>query len=223
MSIKSLAVAATLAIAATSAFATPQYSGDTFGSEIQRPYTGDAGYYLWNDETSPNDWHIRWTAPNTGSMEPDNVVDWYGQIVFRDSNLGSTTAFRFETGGSHGDQFGTNYDDFYSGQDDFGWRAKTNTTGGVDGIDFTIDGTLELMELSLGSSLFRNLDEELNDPGVASSGIFIGSAFNDTNVLVSKANGRTYQNFEISVSEPGTIVLLGLGLAGLGLARRKQA
>ena len=220
MNIKTLALATTLSLTSAAAIATPQYYGNTFG-DVTVGDGGKDGYFLWNDETSPNDWHLRWTATNTDPA--DNVVEWAGNITFRNSTLSSTSEISFEVGGIYGDLMQVNYDDaFSSGEDDFGWIAATTDTGGVDGIDFTLSGDLELMELGLGSSLFSGLDLYQVDPGVTSTGIFIGSGYDSTNVLVSGGNGMQYQNFEITVPEPASIALLGLGLAGLGFSRRNK-
>lgn len=221
MDFKALALAATLAVTASVAEATPQYTGNTYGDELSNPWTGDAGYYLWNDETDPRAWHLRWSAPGAS----DSVVDWGGSIIFRDSNLGSVNTFQYEASGIYGDSLYTTYDNpFIGGGDAFTWSTShTNNTGGIDGIDFYVTENAELMQISLGSSLFENLDTTTTDAGVDSFGIFIGSQYSSTNVLVVENGGMVHQQFEISVPEPASIALFGLGLAGLGMARRRQA
>tara|TARA_R110002049_G_scaffold285710_1_gene467239 strand:- start:232 stop:894 length:663 start_codon:yes stop_codon:yes gene_type:complete len=218
MNLKSLTLAATLATASLTAFATPQYNGNTFGSELAA--NSAAGYYLWNDITSPNDWHLRWTGTDASESTPK----FSGNIRFNNSNLDSASKYSFETGGTYGDHLQVTMDNIFdSNTDSLGWVAYTNNTGGIDGIDFSLGQGIELMGISLGSSIFNGLAESIVDPGVASTGIFIGSGFEGTNVLVSSANGMTYQSFEVSVNEPATLALLGLGLIGLGFARRNQA
>jgi hypothetical protein len=52
---------------------------------------------------------------------------------------------------------------------------------------------------------------------------FVGENYVAPDVLVlrNSNNGRTFQQFEVLVSEPGTMAPLGLGLLGLGAARRR--
>jgi len=218
MTIKKLIASAALLLASATAFATPQYAGETVSADITS--FSDAGYYLWQDDTDSDTWHLRWT----GIGADHDPVAWAGNIEFRDSSLGTTSTFQFETGGIYGDTMGTSYDSFFdAGADVFAWQAATNNTGGVDGIDFTIGSHVELMAISLGSSLFADLTTVFDDPGVASTAIFIGADLASTNVLVSERNGMMFQDFEVKVPEPNSIALLGLGLACLGLARRRQA
>ncbi len=216
-----LLAAATLAISSACAFATPQYIGDTNASNI----TGsnmNTGYYIWNDNDNAQNWHIRWTSTNA---VPNNDVDWFGSIVFHGGSYETPAnpedlEFKFE-----GNDESANIQNNPWVQDLIGWNAHTNDTGGVDGLDFTVDSDLEILEFNLGSSLFNNLDlNHLDALAEEATNIYIGDGFAKPNVLVfQNNNGDKYQSFEVSVPEPGTLALLGLGLAGLGFARRKQA
>ena len=208
-------VAAATAFSA-SAIATPQYNGNTFGTELTQTGSKAAGYYLWNDENDTRNWSIRWIGTGADESKPT----WFGSIVFKNATLGTTSEFSFE--GNDSSSVGFANGGF---SDELSWSAITNNSGDVDGIDFTLESDTELMELTLGSSLFAGLDKVTNDPGVAGTGIFIGSNFETPDVLVFKNNnnGKVAQNFEIQVVEPSTLGLAGLALAGLALARRKRA
>jgi len=213
--LKNLGLLAVAVFASATAFATPQYTGSTFGSEIVGS-ASEAGYYIWNDESSPSDWHIRWTGTGT----PGTTVDWFGSIVFENSTLGTVEEFKFEDSGTYAD---SSFTASLPGLGDFlVWTAVTNTSGGVDGLDFSLTSDIELLEFNLGSSLFADLDTVLDDPGVAGTKIFVGSDLTTPDVLITSDALGKVQSFEIRVMEPGLFAMLGLGLGGLVLARRKQ-
>jgi len=211
MNLKNIVIGASLLALASAAVATPQYTGNTTSDGALALNQG-AGYYIWNDANNTSDWSVRWTAP----LAQSGSIDWFGKLDFGNQSLGSYTEFSFETNDS------LNLISDFSSQD-LRWNAVTNATGGVDGFDFTLSSNMELLQFTLGSSLFAGLAGEMNDPGVQSTGIFIGDDYSSTNVLVlSPQNGIRLQQFEVQVPEPGTLALLGLGLAGLGAARRRQ-
>lgn len=218
MNFKQLTLAAAALVFTAVANATPVYTGETTSTGAlvpDRATEGDqSGFYIWNEETSPLDWHVRWT----NDQDPDSSarVDWFGSILFMNSNLEEAAAVRFE-----------NNDDLYifedafflAGMDAIAFDAVTNSAGGVDGIDFSLTEGTEILSFSLGTSLY-----EADQVCIScdSSYIFIGEGLYQPDVLVSNTPLGTLQSFEVSVPEPSIITLFGLGIIGMGIASRRR-
>lgn len=223
MDFKKILGAAALIVAASAALATPQYTGSTTANfnpsavnNSVQVFGAGTGYYIWNDPSSPNDWYIRWTDISAdGGSNPT----WFGDISFGNTSTGNIDVFSFEN--SYDKVLATSTDELFQ------FQSVTNQVGGIDGINFKIDGGVELVSLSLGSSLFGGKSNSTATNGGEQSQsanlIYIGQDFNRPDVLIASDDRGTYQSFDIVfVPEPATIALFGLGIAGLIASRRRN-
>ena len=205
-----LAIAALCLSATTQAL--PIYSGDTaanFGTNPGRASSNAAGYYIWSNDTYDN-WSVRWTGHDFGTVLRGN---WGGQVALTDLTSGSVVDVRFEA-----NQIDATYvfqdlggiDDFIN----FDGRAGS----GYDGFDFSLDTQhFAVLNFSLWSTNFTDLTP--SETPVEATGIFIGQEFDMPMVDVVQSGDKVVQNFQVSVPEPSTIALLGMGLIGIGAAR----
>lgn len=207
-------------LAAGSAFATPVYYGSTdatYGTGGVPALPTESGYYIWTNDPQRTSWSIRWTGNNKGV--PTSSYNWFGSIEFGGLNRETTTKIMFESN----DKINI-VDDFLNLGDFVTWQAVAGPAW--DGFDFTISGELgNVLGFNLGSSLFTQL--LLTGQDTAGTGIFIGKNRITPMVLVQNYNTSgtlKTQNFEIPapVPEPGTIVLLGAGLVGVGLYLKRR-
>ena len=239
MKIKHILATVAALVISTSVYATPQYNGDTFGANsdfnTQRNSAGDqSGYYLWNYANNPSKWALRWTGVGVAdlvnyTLQGSNKVDWFGSITYASNTFDNNTIQEkhFSTHDSSS---------FYPAagpvpNDTLMWEAVTNPNNGDwDGINFVLGNDETLLSFSLGSDLYSDSNLPLHSTGTAGTGIYIGGdngTWGSTNVLVKSfgaaQNNQRVQSFEISlVPEPSVIALFGLGLVGLGFARRRS-
>jgi hypothetical protein len=231
-----IAVAAFLFVGSASAAFTPTFSGKTTSGTdlISGTASGstDWGYYIWNEELDPQMWNVRWTGNGLTSNDFAGAFpEFFGNIQFQESTLdpsfdasfdGAPNEYLLEFGTSSCtscDSVSAVLDVFFAGGDDFiSWSAFTNTTGGIDGFSFRLTDYVEILQFELGGSMFSGM----SGIDVAGSHIFIGSDLLTPNVTFTDFNGGVAQQFEISVSEPSAVALLGLALIGLGFGARQR-
>lgn len=210
------------AFCASSAFA-GLYTGDTTaGYGTNPPLPTETGYYIWSNEDQTS-WSVRWTGNNSGNTADRD--DWYGRVSIAGADLNEVNEVLFE---SDKDSLDTTFSDTRRDAIEFEAFAGPHW----DGFDFTITPELGVNQIDfrLGSDLFSGISEGEEDQ--VAQGIFVGEG-NSPMVGVdiatsSESTTQFYQEFFItfehtaSVSEPATLAIFGLGLAGLGIARRKQ-
>ena len=202
--------------------ATPIYQGNTFASNISSAQM-HSGYYLWHDDELATSWHLRWTSTNQVSNSP---VYWFGRIIFQGmsftNNAGAyDLAAPYYDSNNHSssdldyllevnDHISVSQNAPNSPNDEIIWDTRTNDSGGIDGLDFTLDGPLQTITIELGSSLFTNTVTNAAN-NAASEYIFIGNNFDTPDVSVFQQDQQNYQSFVI-ISTPSSIALLSLAL-----------
>jgi len=98
-----------------------------------------------------NTWHLRWS---TIGREYDPVI-WAGALIFDISDSQYVSTFLFEINKFYSDIVYKTYDSQMVNPGAFSWNIST---GSIAGIDFTLDDSMTLTELSLDSSLYADLD-----------------------------------------------------------------
>jgi hypothetical protein len=229
-----IAAAAFLFVGSASGALTPAFSGKTTsGTDLiagKPSVSTDWGYYIWNEELDPQIWNVRWTA---NGLVGGGFPKFFGNIQFQESTLdpsfdasydGAPNEYKLEFVGvsscqpQYCDIVEADFDvAFIGGNDVISWTAFTGKNY-IDGFSFRLTDYVEILQFELGASMFTGM----SGIDVAGSHIFIGSNLLAPQVTFTDHNGGIAQQFEISVSEPSAVALLGLALIGLGFGARQR-
>ncbi len=212
--IKSILAASTLTFSSL-LNAIPIYSGATaaeFGVMPGPATSNAAGYYIWSNDALDR-WSVRWTGNDFGDVSHGT---WGGQVALTDLASGSVVDVQFEA---------NQIDATYVFQDLGGYRDFINFDGnvgsGYDGFNFSLNNqNFAMMNFSFWSTAFSNLSVSENP--VEATGIYIGQDFASPQVEVIQRHDKVIQYFQVRVPEPGTIMLFGFGLMGIGVTRRMR-
>ena len=215
---------------AASAWATPIYQGDPVadfgtGDSGNPAFTSSdfkgAGYYIWANDDARTSWSVRWTGRESTTTDDYGWYDWSGKILYSVNGIDSMELVLWEP--NDGIVQYTDSQIVY-GSNTFDSSKETAKAGpGWDGFDFTLIGDVgDYLTFALESTLFDNSN--------LSSGVYIGQEHQfvldnvDSTQFWAGTTGEIRQ-FEVAapVPEPGTLFLLGAGVAGLALYRRKSS
>jgi hypothetical protein len=165
---------------------------DLVGTPTYIPGT-DLGYYIWVDDVTRTDWHLRWSGAG-----PDTV--FAGTIGLEGNTFDSFIEFSFEGA-----------DLSYNLVDSAGWIAIANV--GQDGIDFSISKIAD--PSYVGFDLFMDGNQQIGD------NIYFGS-LNETAAMYG-SDGDFKVNAPVPEPATMLLMGSGLvGLAGAARRRKNK-
>lgn len=162
----------------------------------------DLGYFIWTDDVSRRDWHVRWSGDSKVAIGAN--YKFKGEVVLSANQFGDVTPFKFEVNDEVNDYF-------LPTGDMLDYVAFANV--GHDGFDFSILGDVRPSYLGFNLNILP-LTQACTDVTEIQNFIKIGAG------MMNPESG----DFAVAapVPEPGTLLLLGGGLIGLFYLRKRK-